>query len=279
LAQNVRDITGPVQTMNVITDKDSTYTNISAEALYFVYGWGPNEAGVAPWTVDAHAFARQATSFAHLFFAASINVPYETAYGVGTAQERDTQAKVISAIDLAGQTDADSTIGYVSGSAADNASDKVKILAYQGYGQECAYWPDSKQNSLDRINVRTGLYDLWTPGHFFAETDEDGIVVNEHVRNLISSINGLEEGPAGIDVTRIVIESGDIPHCAMKVQREGMRGAIASYAPGKPCECYFETIATKKVPAYCDACADDSECSDPDRPACNYGYCEAYRRD
>jgi hypothetical protein len=274
---NVKDFGGPVQTLNLITHKTATFNSISAEALYFIYGWGPNAAGVDPWTVDLGVFVRQSDSFASLFLADAININPESLYGLGTAQQKAKQIDVITGIVAAAATDADSTLGFVSGSAAD-ASKDVKTLAFQAYDQSCGYWPDSKPGKLDKINVRTGLYDLWTPGHFYAEKDSNGDPADPDVANLISWIAGESLGPEDLDVTRLVIEAGDIPLCAMRVNREGLRGGIFSYQDDKPCECYFESIATKKVPARCDACADDDGCTG-DAPFCNYGFCEAYRKD
>ena len=57
--------------------------------------------------------------------------------------------------------------------------------------------------------------------------------------------------------------------------REGVIGAISSFAPDAPCNCYFETIATKATPDNCKSCEDDTECGG-DAPKCRHGYCEAY---
>jgi len=280
LPDGIGDFQGPVQSLNIVTHKDSTYSSISAEALYFIYGFGPAAGQVAPWTTDGSVFVRQSNSFASLFLAQSINVPAEALYGLGTAQEKTTQGQVISGIGALAAS-ADSTLGFVSGSAADSGGATVKTLAYQHYDQSCGYWPDSKSNTLDKINVRNGLYHLWAIGHFFAPTDTNGEIENPDVKNLVEWINGTNEtpGPGDVNVLGKSIESGDIPLCAMRVKREGLLGAVSSFAPDKPCDCFFEIIATNKQPAYCEACSDDDDCSDPERPACNYGYCEAYRND
>ena len=41
----------------------------------------------------------------------------------------------------------------------------------------------------------------------------------------------------------LVIKAGDVPLCAMNVQREGVTGAISSYAPPVPCNGFFEKTA------------------------------------
>jgi len=70
----VGDFTAPVQTLNIITDKKSNQLSISAEALYFVYGFGPT-GQASPWTDGTGVIKRQFDSFASLLLAAAINVP------------------------------------------------------------------------------------------------------------------------------------------------------------------------------------------------------------
>lgn len=73
----------------------------------------------------------------------------------------------------------------------------------------------------------------------------------------------------------IQVPASDVPDCAMRAQRDGTLGALFSYAPPKPCGCYFETIASGSAGA-CEACEADADCSG-DTPRCNFGFCEAYR--
>src|SRR5690606_29877262 len=166
-----------------------------------------------------------------------------------------------------------STLGYVSGSTANNAANrtKIKTLAYQHTGQECGYWPSSGPDAFDAINVRKGLYHFWTPGHFFARVNDNGVPTNARVKDLFSWFQGTADAPGGIDVTKIIIESGDIPGCAMQATREGITGAVSSYAPEQPCGCYFDAIATGTTS--CATCESDAQCDDG---KCRRGYCEAY---
>jgi hypothetical protein len=52
-------------------------------------------------------------------------------------------------------------------------------------------------------------------------------------------------------------------------------GAISSFAPPKPCGCFFETVATGETPDACTVCEADTDCDGDNK--CNYGFCEAYR--
>lgn len=268
LPDGVGDFLGPVQTLNVITSVDSSETSISAEALYYIYGYGA-ESQAPPWTVEANLAKRSSTSFVHLFLAESIGLSPEAFVGTQISTNQESVDLVVAAA----ATDPDSTLGYVSGSNADKNRATVKTLAYQHEGQSCGYWPDSDENSFDKINVRTGLYQLWTPGHFFARVDSNGKPENEAVAALISWFDGSAEPPEGISVTDLVIESGDIPSCAMTVTREGITGAISSYAPPQPCGCYFEAVATGETS--CSECATSDDCEGAGEQ-CRHGYCEAY---
>jgi len=272
VSSDVGDFTGPIQTLNIVAVPSSSQQAISAEALYFIYGFGAT-GQAAPWTNPAHIVQRSPTSFAQLFLAAAIGVPYSAFKGGVTAAD---QATVISNIVTFGATSAEDPLGFVSGSAADKAAGlgQIKTLAYKAKGQLVAYWPDSTPTALDKVNVRTGQYGLWTPGHFFARINPTTkAIVNADVANLIGWYNGTVAPPSGIDVVGLTIDAGDIPQCAMRVTREGTYGAISSWAPPEPCGCYFEKRATGKTA--CTACSADSNCSAPN-PKCRSGYCEAY---
>jgi hypothetical protein len=291
----IGDFIGPVQTVNIITDKDSSQRSISAEALYYILGLGAAAAEVAPWTNPRAMILRTTSSFVHQFVAASIfDTPLKVFYdhpsiSGRTGTEVPGNPESITRIVEAGASNPESPIGYVSGSAADAGRAQVKTLAYQHYGQTCAYWPDSSESALDKINVRQGLYHFWTPGHFFAPVDSQGAIISnrpgadangraaiaERVERLIGYFSGELASPAGISpsIGERIIRAGDIPVCAMQVTREGTAGAVSSFAPEAPCGCYFEAIATGNT-SVCAACSDSNDCTGSQ--VCRSGYCEAY---
>lgn len=268
LPADVKDYVGPIQTLNIITSVNSSESSISAEALYFAYGFGA-ESQAAPWTTEAGLVKRNSTSFVHLFLADNVGLSAEKFKGTQVSTNQES----VNAVVAAAATDPDATLGYVSGSAADNNRETVKTLAYQHPGQSCGYYPDSNETTFDKINVRQGLYQLWTPGHFFARVDGSGAAVNPQVAALIGWFDGSVAPPEGVDVTSIIIASGDIPSCAMQVTREGVTGPISSFAPDQPCNCFFENAATGATS--CTACTTDAECG-ATSPRCRFGYCEAY---
>jgi hypothetical protein len=289
-------VLAPVQTLNIIVDKDSSQKSISYEALYYLLGFGAGADGknVSPWTNPAYVVTRSPTSFATQFLIHSIfgnvtQVIYDDPgkNGQGTTSggyngrlgyRAADQQTVADQVAHDGDTDPEAPIGYVSGSGADSNRGKVKTLAYQHRDQSCGYWPDAKDSTFDKINVRTGKYHFWTPGHFFAHVAADGTghdldhLANPDVEKFISAFVGSDD----LDVLNAVIDAGDVPLCAMQVTREGLDGAISSYvSPDAYCGCYFESRVAGTP--QCDACREghDEDCSEPNA-VCHRGYCEAY---
>jgi len=274
----VGDFPAPVQTLNIITDKKSNQLSISAEALYFVYGFGQT-GQAAPWTDGTGVFKRQFDSFASLLLAAAIKVPSAGFKWPDVTNLKGSQGDVINAVTTYATTEelAGQSLGYVSGSAADAKRSAIKTLAYQHYGQSCGVYPDSSAAAFDKINVRSGKYYLWAPGHYFTKVDGAGKPLDAQVENLLGWFSAKAK-PDGTNVNPFeqTILAGDIPQCAMQASREGTLGAISSYADPKPCGCYFEHTTNPNVTSACTPCADDSACSG-DTSSCNFGYCEAYR--
>lgn len=264
----IGDFLAPVQTLNIITKKESAETSISREALYFIYGWGA-QSQVEPWVSEAAIYKRTPTSFVHNFLAQGIGLPNTSFKGV----EITTNQSSVDGIVASAGNNPDATLGYVSGSTANSPANRqvIKTLAYQHTGQECGYWPSSTPDTFDNINVRTGLYHFWTPGHFFARVGGDDKPVNPLVAELIEVFQSTRDARGGVDATALIIESGDVPGCAMQATREGL-GEVQSYAPPTPCGCYYESIATGQTD--CTACETDAQCSGGDK--CRFGYCEAY---
>ena len=284
----IGDFAAPVQTVNLITGLTPTggspEKSISAEALYFIFGFGTG-GQVSPWNDGAGVFVRQATSFVTLLVGKHINVPATAFVGPGkwaadNAAAVQTNGNVVTAITTYVGTDdvkAGQALGYVSGSTADTNRSKVKTLAFQAFDQTCGVYPDSTDTKLDKLNVRKGKYALQAQGHYFAPVDANGVPTNERVANLIGWFDGSAQPPGStVSPFNETIKAGDIPECAMEVKRDGTVGAFSSFAPAKPCGCRFESIAGGAVPESCTACEADSECGG-DTPSCNFGYCEAYR--
>jgi hypothetical protein len=272
---DVKDFPAPVQTVNVVVPSGFTTSgfpfSISAEALYEIYGFGA-DGKVAPWSTPAHLYQRGSSAFTQLLLGAVINLPPAKFQGTTGKLNSD----IINDLVAAAATSTSDPIGFVSGSAADTSTD-VKTLAFQAKGQTCGYWPDSGPGAKDKINVRTGQYALWSPGHFFAHAGGDGKPTNADVANLIGWYEGTVPGPDTVDVVGLTIDAGDIPQCAMQVTRDGLAGAISSAkAPGGACSHFFEKRATGATTGK--ACpGGDNDCkANGNELTCHHGYCEAY---
>ncbi len=283
------DFSAPVQTVNIITGLNSNEPSISAGALDFIFGFGPS-GQVSPWTDNAGVFVRQSTAFVTYLVGAHANLPSTAFVGPGkwaadNASAVQTNGAVVTAVNTFATnnpTVKEAALGYVSGSTADQNRSKVLTLPFRAFDQECAVYPDSTVQALDKLNVRKGKYALWAQGHYFTKVDSNGAPLNDRIANLIGWFNGTTQPPGTTEAQRYLafdetILAGDVPACAMEALREGTTGPFYSYAPPKPCTGRFEKVATGNTDH--GACEADADCTDADLPSCNFGYCEAYRAD
>jgi len=296
LAADAGVFIGPTQGVNVIVPKDSTETSISAEALYYVYGFGPSAdltgaTNPIPWTKKDYIFQRASTSFVQQALRGAIrslggnasNFPADfanasTATTVHSASGKDdNQGTVDSLVWAASQSHAQDAIGFTSGPTADKNRAVTHTLAYQHAGQTAGYWPDSTQEAFDKLNIRTGQYFLWDTNQFFTKINGSNAhptlsqIANDDVKNFIGYFSGELTPPDETDVTKAIIETGSIPLCAMQVKRESDFEGLSCYAPAEPCGCYFESITGTTS---CDACGPDTPCTGSSK--CHFGFCEAY---
>jgi hypothetical protein len=164
------------------------------------------------------------------------------------------------------------SIGFVSGEYADAASaSKLKVLPFQATGQSCGWLPNSTSNTFDKINVRNGLYALWSRVHFIAAVDSTGTPTDANAKAFIGYFTG--SPPAGIDVDALTAQAGATLDCAMEVQRTTDMGPLEPYAPAAPCGCFFEANATGVAPTSCTTCTTAASCP-VNAPVCTKGYCE-----
>jgi hypothetical protein len=257
---------GPIQSYDFIVPLTSSATSISAEAAYFVYGFGAQAGyGVAPWTDLAEMYDRNTASAATIIVGLGIGVPPSKFQGTDGKSDGNTIVDVASA----GQPQA--AIGFVSGEVADANRSQVAVLAYQDKGQSCGWYPSSTAMSLDRLNVRNGHYALWAPIRFVAAVDGSGTPTDPAAKTFIGYFTGTVTPPAGVDVNALVVESGGILQCAMQVQRQTDMGSLEPYSPPAPCDCFFEAEATGATS--CQACTTDANCP-VSASHCRFGYCE-----
>lgn len=261
LPSDIADDLGPVQTMGFVVPASSPEMAISADAAYFVYGFG-SDSGVGPWTDESAILQRTSVSGTQSLIASVIGVPAAKFHGLANQSSSDLLAQLVSLGRSA--VTAKKSIGILVAGDADNNRSQVRLLPFQEAGQSCGYYPDSSPTSLDKQNVRDGHYPIWGPLHFLTRNP------SSKTKRLISYLIGTAEIP-GLDLIQVYVQSRVLPRCAMRVTRTSDGGHLTPYDPANPCGCYFEQQATGST--RCEPCATSSDCPDS-APQCSLGFCE-----
>jgi hypothetical protein len=94
--------------------------------------------------------------------------------------------------------------------------------------------------------------------------------VQQIIDSLTGHVTAITTAAATTDPIDVVISSGLVPSCAMKVQRMSEGGDLSLYQAPEPCGCYFDFKATGATT--CTACSSTSPCA---TGTCRHGYCEA----
>jgi ABC-type phosphate transport system substrate-binding protein len=256
------DHPGAIQAIAFVVPSTSSQTTISAEAAREVFGTGGNDGGTVPWTDPTRYFVRNASAGSQQMIARAIQVPPNQVWG----QDQGTATRLVSNMELLLMSEADPAIGFVSVTTYDPARGKLQALAYQDWGQDCAYLPDSTKDSMDKRNVRDGHYPIWGPIHFLTPQQPSDAAA--------SFLQIVALPVPTTDLVDAYIASSMVPTCAMSVQRPGMTdiGPLSAYTPPVACGCYFD-FKTGGAQGACVSCTDGSQCP-AGRPNCNLGYCE-----
>ncbi len=261
LPAGVTDELGPVQTMGFVVPASSKETAISADAAYFVYGFG-NDSGVEPWTDESAILQRTSASGTQSLIASVIGVPPTKFHGLSNSSSADLLSQLVSL--GRNQDTAAKAIGILVAGDADQNRSQVRLLPFQASAQNCGYYPDSSATSLDKQNVRNGKYPIWGPLHFLTRQP------SALTQRLISYLIGTA-AITGLDLIQVYVQSRVLPRCAMRVTRATDGGHLTAYEPANPCGCYFEQQATGAT--RCQACSTSSECP-ASAPTCSKGFCE-----
>ncbi len=268
---NLVDDLGPAQVFMFTVPKGSTQTHISAEAAYTVYAY--DSGGVAPWLDPASLVRRGGGSGVQLTIAASLDL--EPQFWRGVIKQRSSEVKPA----LLSLADPERALGITSADVADEADARANLrtLAYQHFGQSCAFTPDSSAGSSDKRNVRDGHYELWAPFHYYTR-GQNNRTEDPFVAEIVSYLTGARPLPnRNTDFITTLKQAGLVPTCAMHVtrSREGARIEPLEPSSSSPsCSCYYEASPPGgTVPADCVACTSSAEC--PSRaPNCNFNFCE-----
>jgi ABC-type phosphate transport system substrate-binding protein len=266
LTSTINDFPGPVQAMTFVVPNASTEETISAEAAYFVFGFGA-KSGAAPWTDPAFLFQRGAGSGTQQMIATGINVPAASWQGTVTA----SSSAMLDAVKFSAMPAA--TLGILAADVADDNFANIKVLHYQHHGQSCGYRPDvdPSPSKHDKRNVRDGHYALWGPLHFITHVNiSTGDPLNPQAKAVIDYLTGAQQAPAGLDLISLEALHHVVPQCAMRVSRTEEVGPLASFMPARSCGCYFDALTSSTD---CAACKVNADCAAA-APKCNFGYCE-----
>jgi hypothetical protein len=277
LPPSIKDYFGPVQTMNLVVPQNSTALSISAEAAYFVYGFGAVQNLVSPWISPSQIFQRNGAAGIQKLIGATIGVPASNWLGQQTAGAGAMRTALINAGGM-GATFANESIGILSADLADPSRTNVHQLAFQDYNQSCAFYPDSTAMALDKANVRDGHFANFGPLHMLTHVSA-GVPTSANATILLNAITGVAP-PAGVDIIDLYAKHSLVPQCAMRVTRDADGGAIKPFQPSPGCACYFRERATAlSPPPGCTTCTTAATCP-ASAPNCNKfaaqtsGYCE-----
>lgn len=257
---------GPVQPYGFVVPKASSQRAITAEAAYFVFGFPNGDGQVAPWSDDTFKIVMGAGAGTQISLGQSIGVHQNRWRGASQA----TPVAVRDAVLASASLSPEKTIGILASEVYDPVRGQLNMLAFQAYGQERAYWPDSTADAVDKRNVRDGHYTLWSPTVWMARVDGSGVPVSSDVAYVIDSILGRSSGHR--DASDIASEVSLVPSCAMEVQRHTEGGPLSINASTEPCGCHYEATVTGQAPADCVRCDDSTPCS---TGTCRRGFCEA----
>jgi hypothetical protein len=269
------DFLGPIQSIDFIVPTGSSATSISAEAAYFLYGFGastPNTYAVSPWTVPNNIITRNNQAGAAILLNLALGVPLATI--TASSATGFTLAANSAAVltDVEAATPPSTGIGYVSSEVAEGApANTIRVLAYQHFGQQCGWTPSSTPTALDKINVRNGHYVLWANVHLIAAVDGTGKPTDAAAQQFIGWLQDTVAPPTGIDIDALTIKAGATIDCAMEVKRTTDLGPLLPYAPAEPCGCYFDNVATGSTS--CTSCTSNASCP-VSAPNCRKGFCE-----
>lgn len=269
LLTGIGDFAGPVQSMNFAVPIAASENSISAAAAFLSIGLG--ETGGTDWNNPALFAFRNFQSGTETMLAKAIKLSTDK---WPASADKGGAGGVLTALKTP-KGAVDQTLGILASNQTDDARDTIKRLAFQGYDQACAYYPDSTYASKDKLNVRNGTYAVWGPLHMLAKAT-DGVPTDPKAKELIDLLTGATT-VTGVDIVDLEITANTTPQCAMHVKRTTELGTPAAFTPDVSCSCYFDSKRGEAdAKAACTPCSPDTADMDcPDgKKACNHGFCE-----
>ncbi len=261
-----------VQGFGFVVPPNSSQTAITATEGYFLFKFG-GEAGkqVPPWTDPPFVFIRTPASSTQLLTGLAVGV-LGSQWSPNLTASQNGSGALLAAVAAENTTgNAEKTIGILSLQRYDSARDRLKMLAFEAFGQDClgAVFPDSTAQSLDKQNVRDGHYPIWGYLWGMAPLGADGAPADAGAARLLDFIGGTQV-VNGADPVADAVLAGAVPPCAMHVQRAYDGAPLQALEHPAPCDCAFEKVAAGSTA--CVACDDATPCA---AGICRFGFCEA----
>lgn len=265
-----------VETLGFVVPRNSSQSAITAtEAYYMLKFGGEANRSVEPWTDANFVLVRNPGSSTQLTIGANVGIPGTAWNGElkGHAGSGDVRDAVIAENSTG---NAEKVIGILNSSKWEAAIDDMKVLAFQPFNQ-ClgAIFPDSTATSRDKRNVRDGHYPIWTNLRYIVRTNNQGQATSANggaaaarVDRFIEFMTGIDS-VEGLDVATSVIETGNIPACAMHVKRDVDGGDMSPFEHPAPCDCLF--LEGNGVDSGCAVCDESTPCA---TGTCRDGFCE-----
>ncbi len=265
-----------VETLGFVVPRNSSQLAITATEAHYLMAYGAERGlEVAPWVNPNFVHVRHAGSSTQLTVGANIGI--SGTMWSGTLESHQGSGEVRDAIVAENTTgNAEQVIGILNSSKWELASNDIKVLAFQAYnGCLGAVFPDSTSISRDKENVRDGHYPIWTNLRYVLRYNSDGNATSPNgedaaarAQRFVDLMTGVENIES-LDVVGAVIETGNIPTCAMHVQREIDGGVMSVFQHTAPCDCSF--LERNGISSGCKTCTESDEC---DGGACRWGFCE-----
>jgi hypothetical protein len=267
-AASVIEYPGPVAAYGFVVpggNNPSTQQVISAEAARLVFGLGGDMGVAAPWVDPKTMWIRSSSTGTNNILSLAINIKPKEWWGSVLSSASLMQMQIGT---LTPPPDVEKTIGILSTDYADQARGNVRMLYFQAAGQLAGFLPDSSPDSKDKQNVRDGHYAAWAPIHLYATASGGGTTLSAAAQAFVNPF--LVNNQQLIDAT---INGGDVPQCAMYVQRTSEMGPLSAYSPNFQCYCHYQYYLDMVTPPGCTACSTSAQCPSS-KPACNLGFCE-----
>ena len=265
-----------VETLGFVVPKNSTQTSITATEAYYVMKFA-GEAGkaIAPWTDPNLIHVRHGGSSTQLTIGAVIGLP-GTMWNPNLQGNSGSTAVQNAVIADNSNGNHEKSLGILNSSKWEASLDNMRVLAFQPFNQ-CigAVFPDSTSVARDKRNVRDGHYPVWTNLRYIVEHQnglafsDNGAVSAARAKKFVDIMTG-EATASNLDVSLAVIQTGNIPACAMHVARAVDGGPMKAFEHPAPCDCYFESINGINNPN-CVACDANNPCA---TGVCRNGFCE-----